>query len=818
MKRYFTLIISLLAVCAAWAVSRDYTLNLTVTGPEGVVQAGQPFSLYCAPYSVYYPASECKLDADGHASLKLYPGEHVLTIDIRGMQTVEQAFDMQADRDIVVALENVVQNPYALDYSLEHDIFTGRNDVTVCWNGDEVIFSDDFESYEPFALSWGDWSGIDGDGHFADAMTGDYANRGLCNYGQVMNPLKVKPVWDIKYYWTLAPRSGDQYIGFVQNSDGAALNDWVITPAITLTDGNKLRFYVKSADAVDAKFAVGITEALNPTAADFTMIHTGNYISAPYSEWTEVVIPLDAYAGRTVRIGINCISPYGTVMSMLDDIFVGRLNSAAGARARRVAYRSPANPYESFIVTLDGVEVGRTDDYSYTFENLQPGVYTIGVQAVYSNAQSEVQTINVAIDAASYAEVDFTTATDNAAMPAEYDLHLADSDGADYTVMVVDGAAKIKSLPVGRYVLTAEVPYYQPYEATVDITAETASVAVDLREARTAPFNVIHTASAAGDGSFDVDLSWNNDLGFTDGFEDYDDFATSWGDWVTYDFNSQASYPIALGSYTNEVSFPGASTSANRVPVPPMIFNPEETTPQLSVDEAFAAVFGKKFVLFQGPANAQADKWIISPEIKVYDDYEWSIIAKAYTIYPETIQMCVSEGGTNPDDFVVLDTIELPYEQWTKFVIDLSAYKDRTLRFAVHCISYDGFVCQVDEFCVGRKGGATGSLDAGNVLSYDLSLDGAEAVNTAATAYTFSGVAAGAHTVALTANYTSGASEQTLYSFTLEASGLTEVLTPDETVDVYNLQGICVARAATAADLRALPSGLYITRKGKIRL
>ena len=43
-------------------------------------------------------------------------------------------------------------------------------------------------------------------------------------------------------------RSGMQYVGFVQTSNGVPNNDWLITPAIELGEDNMLRFSIKSAD------------------------------------------------------------------------------------------------------------------------------------------------------------------------------------------------------------------------------------------------------------------------------------------------------------------------------------------------------------------------------------------------------------------------------------------------------------------------------------------------------------------------------------------------------------------------------------------
>lgn len=52
---------------------------------------------------------------------------------------------------------------------------------------------------------------------------------------------------------------------------------------------------------------------------------------------------------------------------------------------------------------------------------------------------------------------------------------------------------------------------------------------------------------------------------------------------------------------------------------------------------------------------------------------------------------------------------------------------------------------------------------------------------------------------------------------TSTTSGIDNILTDaNATADVYNLQGICIRRAATAADIKALPAGIYIVNGAKV--
>ena len=81
------------------------------------------------------------------------------------------------------------------------------------------------------------------------------------------------------------------------------------------------------------------------------------------------------------------------------------------------------------------------------------------------------------------------------------------------------------------------------------------------------------------------------------------DYSTDFEDglpvgWTTIDKDQMPVYPIALGSQTNIVSFPGSGTANNPTAIAPMVFNPFATTPaMMPADPAIAAPTGKKTVI-----------------------------------------------------------------------------------------------------------------------------------------------------------------------------------------------------------------------------
>lgn len=823
-------------VLEEFSTEREYDLTVKVTSSTEESLEGKPFTLVSDRFSITYPVSETKLDANGSASLKVYGGAHTVTLAVAGMKTVTETFSVNKATTIELAITEDVKTPFGASVELSHDIFSGKNTATLTWNRDEAVFAEDFEGMEPFAINLTPWTGIDGDNAAPIIMQGAYANAGVPCYAQVINPMAVDPIWDPVVYPTLTANSGMQYAGFPDLANRADHNDWLITPAVTLGEENVLRFSIKSADQTNARFTVGITTTENPTASDFEIISEGNYIEAGFENWSTFVIPLSAYAGQTVKVGFHCITPNGAFISQLDDVFIGRLGVNPQGKARRVPQHSAANPNEKFVIKLDGQIIGETTDYEYVFQDVLPGEHTATIIATYLNAEAEPVNVEFAIDADNFVKTDFAVSTNNGIVPEAMTITLKESEGDNtYAVPVSNGAASVTSLPKGSYDLTLTQDYYEPYATTIDVTAES-TVNVLLKENIVAPFNITHEETGTHDGLVDVTLFWNRNLGFTDGFESYDDFATgSFGGWTTVDNNMEPSYPIGLGGASNIVSFPGCSTPTAPASVPPMVFNPNSTTPSMASDKAVAAPEGVKTIIFQGPQGAVADKWLISQKITIREDYEMSLLAKAYAIYPEKLELCISTTGTDAADFTILDEIQPAQAQWTLYSLPLTEYAGQEAYVAVHCVSNDGFIVQVDDFKVGRQGGEETAV-AGYVQNYDITHNGESAGNTTETEILLTDLTDGSHTVGIKANYASGSSEITTYQFELSGHGAGGVgthkdaetcvnggdgeiiITSGENVDVVivNALGVVVTRTEVCG-YASIPAdaGIYIVITGE---
>lgn len=810
---------ALLVAFSAAAQKRSCTLTVNVTSAPGDNLEGQTVTVTQTDYQIGYGV--LTLDANGSVSLKVYPGNHTVAITRDGFEPVSKAFSVAAGAttaSVDIALKEATRKPFALKAEPRHDAYTGRNSLSVSWNIEAPAFFDDFESYSPFAISFGNWTGIDGDTEATAALVGSYPNRGGMQYAQIISPLSVTPTWWYDYP-VLRPYAGQQYAGFVRTSSGNANDDWLISPAVNVSTGHVLSFMAKAADRYDERFMVYVTTKLdNPSKDDFVRIDRGNYEAVDYKEWHKMQYDLSDYAGKTIKFAIRYIgqaNTTGAFMLMVDDVFVGSpdadlaaVKEASRARAMR-ARRSPANPNESFNVYLDGTKVATTDSYSCVIDDVAAGSHTVAVEAVYLSSVSERTLLDVTVPDGPFCRVDFAVSADSY-LPADVlDLQLISlTTGAQYAVTTEEGRASIASLPAGRYAVNIAEGAYEAYNNEVDITKD-ATLNIALVDHVIDPFNI----TADSDDFGYITLRWNIQLSFEDSFESYDDFATgTFGEWTSLDLDGQPVYPIALGSQDNIVNFPGSGNATNPTAIAPMVFNPWKTVPaMLPTDPAIQAPTGDKTVIFFSPQGFTADKWLISPLLDIREGYEWSVAAKAYSsMYPESIEFHYSEGSTSPADFVQLSYADnVPAEQWTRYSVSLNDLVGKKVRLAVRYTSRDAFLIQVDDFKVGRTEGDPEFVEYGNVMHYDVAIDGVKAGETVTPSFPVKGLSEGTHTAAITAVYKNSSSRTIEYTFSVGQGGVSDIVidsVTDNPAVAYDIYGRTV-------DL-ATARGIIIVRRG----
>ena len=751
MKRFTILLLTtIISVSALWAQTRDKTLEITVTTDTDDNLEGQSLTLIQTDYSLSY--GTLTLDADGKCLVKVYAGPHQVTIERPGYTIATASFTVDADAStasVALHLTEQVRTPFAFHAETSHDAITGKNNVRLTWNTEPPAFFDDFETYEPFSIQFGEWTGIDADLEAAAPIVGDYPNRGVMQYAQIINPLTVSPAWWYDYP-ILRPYSGKQYVGFTRTSSGNANDDWLISPTVTVGNEHVLMFMGKAADKYDERFQVYVTTKTdNPSQNDFVRIDADNYETADYKGWRLFQYDLNKYAGKEVKFAIRYISHYnryGSFMLMIDDVYVGQAKDYDTTVSRALSHRSPnrseANPNELFHIYLDGNEIGTTETYEYTVEDVSEGTHTFGVKATYKAAESEMITTIIEING-EYAPITFFVSSESILSADGQEISLVNMATTEtYAITIKEGMAQIPSLPLGEYMARIEEGAFNAWQQMILLQAEK-EVSIILTDHVITPYHI--TADTSNSGT--IILRWNQELLFSDSFEDYDDFATeTFGEWKTLDMDKMPVYPIALGDISNVISFPGSGSANSPQPIAPMVFNPWSTTPpMLPTDNAVQAPTGEKTIVFFSPQRAKADKWLISPTIDIHEGYTLRATLKSYdAMYPESAEFCISTDGDDPSDFTPISIADnIPAGQWTLYETDLADYVNQRVRIGVHYTSYDTFFLQLDDFTVGVAEGESPFIDYGNVVRYDIYVDDVKTGESHTPTYTLTGLSVG---------------------------------------------------------------------------
>lgn len=389
------------------------------------------------------------------------------------------------------------------------------------------------------------------------------------------------PVW--YEYPVLRPYSGKQYAGFIRTANEAANNDWLISPKIKVGVNNVVRFLAKAGDAMDERFKVYISTK-GTEINDFVQLTTGNYESVNYKAWKKIEYNLSAYEGKDIYIAIQYISR-ACFMLMVDDFYVGP-SSINPSKARRRA--SFANVYpEKFALYVDGDSIGTTLNTSHSFKGLAPGEHTLGVKAIYRVSSSDVSTLGVNMPGpSSFAEVTFNFASNGVSPDGCFVNFIGRGDNKEmFTDTIKDGKTYLKAMMKGEYLVSMDSEDFEPFSELVTIS-ENRVVNVALKEKIVKPYNItVDMTVNASTQKTDALVRWNQDLGWSDNFESYDNFVQSFGDWTTVDADGMTTYAVSFAGA--EVSFPGVKGK-----MPCLIFNAKATKPSMYEDGAAVLLRG----------------------------------------------------------------------------------------------------------------------------------------------------------------------------------------------------------------------------------
>lgn len=267
-------------------------------------------------------------------------------------------------------------------------------------NAQSVIFEDNFDSYEDFIIEdVGNWLMYDMDGAptYSDETLVEFPNQYDPKAFIVFNPAAAGAMNSTGAENTnYDTHSGDKYMAAWASVD-VPNDDYMVSPAFTLgADGNVVTFYVKSLSDTygyeEYQYYVYDGSGV-PEVADLEW--EGGDVANSWEDWLEVTVNLDAYAGKTIRFAIQCISNDAYMFQV--DTFkavTNTLGSVEFNKDRTVIYPNPVSdvlnvkPGPRF--DAETVRVSITDmsgktvmtlgtAESYDLSSLPAGVYVVNI-------------------------------------------------------------------------------------------------------------------------------------------------------------------------------------------------------------------------------------------------------------------------------------------------------------------------------------------------------------------------------------------------------------------------------------------------------
>ncbi|HOH97683.1 MAG TPA: choice-of-anchor J domain-containing protein [Candidatus Cloacimonadota bacterium] len=444
------------------------------------------------------------------------------------------------------------------------------------------------------------------------------------------------------------------------NIYGTARNGWLVTPPIAVPAGEyQLRFdaallvwngtTAPTTTQDDDRFMVIMSDT--PNMANPVILREWNNTGSPYvfnsisHTGTNVIIPLTGITGTKyfAFYGESTVTGNGDNDLMVDNVYIGL---------------PPVDP-PVFAVTpashnFGQVDVNTTSNQVFTISNTGGG--NLGIVSI-TIAGSPMFTL------ANLPTLPATVTT----TPITFGVNYTPTAGGEHaaTVTITDNLTRVAH--------------------TVQISG-TGHVTEELNP----PQNL--TATVTGD---DVHLAWlapgTPPAQFTDDFESYANFATTFAPWTLVDVDQSTTY-----GFTG-ITFPNSGTAMSYI-----VFNPSATTPAVTGADAHS---GAKYAACFASTSAVNNDWMISPLITPQAGDFLSFWARSYvsTYGLERFKVGISTGGTAPANFTIIsgaNYVQAPVA-WTQYTYDLSAYVGQSIRFAIQCLSDDAFIFFVDDVAVG---------------------------------------------------------------------------------------------------------------------
>ena len=361
------------------------TLNINVThnatGFDNTILAGASVSLRSNNRT--YTGT---LDATGIISSdEFYRGIYTLTINASGFETYTQTIDFTTQNVVyninVVLIEEIIK-PYVLEVKVDP---VTLNEADFTWN--PLPFFDGAEDHEDFAIAnIANWTmrNITGQS-VAYSLNSTWPNAGVPQAFTVFNPKTTTP--PIATMPTISGRDwaaheGDKYfLSWVSYGPYGTTDRWMISKEFDFDAPFEVSFYVNAlrfAEPYRVLYSMGSDQV-----SHFTAVGGTRRANASNTTWQKVTVQMPAEAKR---VAFQHYYENADLGLMIDNITIG-------------IPKQQTHTFKYYEVFLDGEYVGQTTTTDFKFTQLQNGVRTAGVVAVYASGSSEMETKDFVVNA-----------------------------------------------------------------------------------------------------------------------------------------------------------------------------------------------------------------------------------------------------------------------------------------------------------------------------------------------------------------------------------------------------------------------------------
>ena len=330
--------------------------------------------------------------------------------------------DDNADNNTATAVVQTIAADVAAPSSLTAD---GSTPVVLNWAAPESATSqvtDDFESYEPWSTSFGDWTTYDVDGGYAGSLTqsGSYTHQGEQFAFLCWQPSDVFAAGQ-----GLDPHSGTKALVAIYQVDADKQNfvdddNWLVTPRLS-GKAQTITFWVNNmnGDGYGTESFQVLTSSTDNQMSSFTQL--GEDYSQSSATWTEISV--DVPEGTNYLAIRNNTTSANAFIFMIDD----------------VTYETSTAPV-SYNVYRDGEYLGQAFGTTYSDNTavVSDTPYTYQVTAVYADG-SESAPISTTI-------VTTIRGLENSGVKS-FDVYTLDG------IQLLKGAKNLKGIKEGVYII-----------------------------------------------------------------------------------------------------------------------------------------------------------------------------------------------------------------------------------------------------------------------------------------------------------------------------------------------------------------------------